>query len=95
MPKNSLKGAATFCLLISLLEKFKNREFVVSNFDLKNFSAKKLLIILIPLIVSSVIDVNSACSLWTNNDFLFKVFPINEIIKPEIGMNKITNIVSL
>ena len=63
MPKNSLKGAAIFCLLISLLEKFKKREFVVSNFDLKNLSAKKLLIILIPLIVSSVIDVNSACSL--------------------------------
>ena len=62
MPKNSLRGAAIFCLLISLLEKFRNLEFVTSNFDMKNFSAKKLLIILIPFIVSSVIEVNSACS---------------------------------
>ena len=62
MPKNSLRGAAIFCLLISLLEKFRNLEFVTSNFDMKKFSAKKLLIILIPFIVSSVIEVNSACS---------------------------------
>ena len=68
---------------------------MVSNFDSKNFSAKKLLIILIPFIVSSVIEVNSACSFWTNSDFLCKVFPINEITNAENGINTITKTVSL
>ena len=58
IPRNSLKGAAIFCLLINLFEKFKYLVLVLSNLFMKKFSDKKVLIIFIPLIVSSVIDDN-------------------------------------
>ena len=95
IPKNSLSGDAIFCLLTNLFENLKNFELLVLNFDLKKFSDRNVLITLMPLITSSVIDISSACSFCTINDFFFKLFPIKEITSPEIGIKNNTNNVNL
>ena len=58
-------------------------------------SEVKLLIIFNPFRVSSTRDKNSPCSFWTLLDFLFNDFPMNEIIKPEIGIKIKTKSASL
>ena len=78
-----------------MFENLKNFELLALNFDLKKFSERNVFITLMPLITSSVIDISSACSFCTINDFFFKLFPIKEITSPEIGIKNNTNNVNL
>ncbi len=48
-----------------------------------------------PVSVSSKFDKNVPCSFWTLSDFLFKLLPIIEIMKPIIGIKRKMNKVSL
>ena len=76
IPRNSLRGAAIFCRFTKLFEYLKNFELDLRNFLVKKVSETKALITLIPLKISSVIDVYSPCSFWTIKDLLLNVLPM-------------------